>query len=136
MVRILGYSWMGVYADDFEATIDFFTDKLGLAIEWHEVDTDFAGFRLPSGQLVEVFGPRWADTQKEYNGVHPSTTPILGFEVEDVEAAREELIGQGVEFLTEALEFEEGASSAKFRGPNGEVFELWRPEKRYRMGDR
>lgn len=35
MVRILGYSWMGVYADDFEATISFFTEKLGLAIEWH-----------------------------------------------------------------------------------------------------
>ena len=41
---------------------------------------------------------------------------------------------QGVEFLTEALEFGEGASSAKFRGPNGQVYELWRPEERYRMG--
>ncbi len=65
MVRILGYSWMGVYADDFEATITFFTEKLRLAIEWHEFDTNFAGFRLPSGQLVEVFGARWTDTQEE-----------------------------------------------------------------------
>ena len=41
---------------------------------------------------------------------------------------------QGVEFLAEALEFGEGASSAKFRDPNGQVYELWRPEERYRMG--
>ena len=134
-MRVLGYTWVGIATEDFEGTLHFFTEKLGLPLEWREDDTHFAGFRLPSGQLFEVFGPRWADTQEEYNGVHPSTTPILGFEVEDVEAAREELIERGVEFLTEALEFEEGVSSAKFRGPDGDVYELWRPEKRYRMGN-
>ena len=132
-MRILGYSWVGVYADDFETTISFFTDKLGLPLEWRQEEADFAGFRLRSGQLLEVFGPRWADTHERYNGVHPSTTPILGFEVEDVEAAREELVSRGVEFVTEALEFEGGASSAKFLGPNGQVYEVWRPEERYRM---
>ena len=135
MVRILGYSWMGVYADDFEAAISFFTDKLGLPLEWRQEDTDFAGFRLLSGQLLEVFGPRWAESHGRYDGAHPSTSPILGFEVDDVEAAREELARKGVQFVTEALEFEEGASSAKFRGPNGQVYELWRPEERYRMGN-
>lgn len=135
-MRIVGYSWMGVFADDFEAAIDFFADKLGLPLEWRQEDTDFAGFRLPSGQLLEVFGPRWADAREQYDGTHPSTSPILGFEVEDVEAAREELVRRGVVFVTEALEFEGGASSAKFLGPNGQVFEVWRPEERYRMGRR
>ena len=134
MVRIVGYSWMGVYADDFEATIDFFADKLGLPLEWRQEDTDFAGFRLPSGQLLEVFGPRWAESHGRYDGASPSISPILGFEVEDVEAAREELAGRGVEFVTEALEFEGGASSAKFLGPDGQVYEVWRPEERFRMG--
>ena len=133
-MRIVGYSWVGVYADDFEAIIGFFTDKLGLQLEWRQEDTDFAGFRLPSGQLLEVFGPRWADTHEQYDGAHPSTSPILGFEVEDVEAAREELMRRDVEFVTEALEFEGGASSAKFLGPDGQVYEVWRPEERYRMG--
>ncbi len=136
MVRILGYSWMGVYAEDFETTINFFTEGLGLPLEWRQEDTDFAGFRLPSGQLLEVFGPRWADTHVQYDGVQPSTSPILGFEVEDVEAAREELMSRGVEFVTEALEFEGGASSAKFLGPDGQVYEVWRPEERFRMGRR
>ena len=134
MVRIVGYSWMGVYADDFEATIGFFADKLGLPLEWRQEDTDFAGFRLPSGQLLEVFGPRWAESHGRYDGANPSTSPILGFEVEDVGAAREELAGRGVEFVTEALEFEGGASSAKFLGPGGQVYEVWRPEERFRMG--
>ena len=133
-MRIVGYSWLGVYADDFEAAVGFFADKLGLTMEWRQEDTDFAGFRLPSGQLLEVFGPRWAETHGTYEGANPSTSPILGFEVEDVEAAREELAGRGVEFVTEALEFEGGASSAKFLGPGGRVYEVWRPEERFRMG--
>jgi predicted enzyme related to lactoylglutathione lyase len=134
MVHIVGYSWMGVYADDFEDAVGFFADKLGLTLEWRQEDTDFAGFRLPSGQLLEVFGPRWAETHAPYEGANPSTSPILGFEVEDVGAAREELAGRGVEFVTEALEFEGGASSAKFLGPGGQVYEVWRPEERFRMG--
>jgi hypothetical protein len=47
---------------------------------------------------------------------------------------REDLMERGVEFLTEALEFEEGASLAKFCAPQGQVYELWRPEERYTMG--
>jgi hypothetical protein len=95
-------------------------------VEAHPVD--LAGVHhasLPPNQYLE---------RPTEVGSYP-TTPILGFEVEDVEAAREELIERGVEFLTEALEFEEGASSAKFRAPNGQVYELWRPEERYRMGN-
>ena len=134
MVRIVGYSWAGVYADDFETAVGFFADRLGLTLEWRQEGTDFAGFRLPSGQLLEVFGPRWAETHGPYEGAHPSTSPILGFEVEDVGAVREELARRGVEVVTEALEFEGGASSAKFLGPGGQVYEVWRPEERFRMG--
>ncbi len=106
-MRILGYSWMGIYTEDFEAAIGFFAEKLGLPLEWREQDADFAAFRLPSGQLFEVCGPRWAATHEEYNGVHPTTSPILGLEVEDVEAAREELMRRGVEFVTEAVDWGE-----------------------------
>jgi len=56
MVRVVGYSWTGVYADDFETAVSFFADKLGLTLEWRQEDTDFAGFRLPSGQLLESSG--------------------------------------------------------------------------------
>ena len=48
----------GYLCRGFEAAIGFFTDKLGLPLEWRQEDADFAGLRLPSGQLLEVFGPR------------------------------------------------------------------------------
>jgi len=105
MVRILGYSFAGIYTDDFEATISFLTDTLGLPLEWREEDTDFAGFRLPSGQLFEVFGSNsesYDEVREFYDGVGPANALFIGFEVEDVEAAREELIQQqGVEFIHE-----------------------------------
>jgi hypothetical protein len=50
---------------------------------------------LPSGQLFGVFGPN-----SGYAGIRSSTCPVVGFEVEDVEAAREELAQSGVEFVT------------------------------------
>ncbi len=137
MVRIVGYSHAGMYTDDFEATISFLTDKLGLPLEWREEDTNFAGFRLPSGQLFEVFGPdseSYAEVQEFYGGVGPANALWLGFEVEDVEAAREELIQQeGVEFIHEVRWSEDGASWAKFRGPDGHLYSVWRPEEPYRI---
>ncbi len=39
-----------------------------------------------------------------------------------------------MEIVTEAHEFEGGASSAKFLGPGVRVHALWRPEERFRMG--
>ena len=137
MVRILGYSWAGIHTEDFEAAIRFFTEKLGLLLTYHAEDTDFAHFRLPSGQLFEVFGPNsedYAATREEYAGVHPASCPIVGFEVEDVEAAREELVERGVEFIHEVRWSEEGDSWATFRGPDGQLLQVWRPEERYRMG--
>jgi predicted enzyme related to lactoylglutathione lyase len=138
MVRILGYSWAGIHTENFEAAIRFFTEKLGLLLTYRAEDTDFALFRLPSGQLFEVFGPNsedYAATREEYAGVHPASCPIVGFEVEDVEAAREQLVERGVEFIHEVRWSEEGDSSwATFRGPDGQLLQVWRPEERYRMG--
>ncbi len=91
-MRILGYSWVGVRTEDFGATIRFFVEKLGLAVRWRAEDAEIAHFRLPSGQLFEVFGRNNA-------GVQTTTCPVVGFEVEDVWAARQELTQVGVEFI-------------------------------------
>ena len=31
-MRILGYSWVGIVTEDFESTLRFFTEKLGLSL--------------------------------------------------------------------------------------------------------
>ncbi len=131
MVRILGYSWAGILTEDFEAAIRFFTEKLSLPLTYRAEDTEFAYFRLPSGQLFEVFGPN-----DEYADLHGNTCPVVAFEVEDVRAAREDLSRLGVEFVTDVEESEEGDSWVYFRGPDERLYELWQPSEQYRMVQR
>jgi catechol 2,3-dioxygenase-like lactoylglutathione lyase family enzyme len=126
-MRVLGYSWVGIQTEDFEDTIRFFTEKLGLPLTYRAEDRELAYFRLPSGQLFEVFGPN-----DEEDDLHATACPVLAFEVEDVRAAREELAQLGVEFVTDVEKSEEG-EWIYFRGPDGQVYELWRPSEPYSM---
>ncbi len=119
-MKVLGYSWLGVRTGYFDAAVRFFAETLDLPLAARDDLRDFAMFRLPSGQLVEIFGPR--DTQHDF-----MTAPVAGFEVEDVRAARRELEAQGVEFVTEVMNWGGGAASTYFRGPDGHLYELWRP---------
>ena len=129
-MHISGYSWVGVRTEDFESTIAFLADILGLPLTWRAADGEIAHFRLPSGQLFEVFGPNVA-------GIQTTTCPVVGFEVADVWAARQELEPLGVQFVTEVFETnDEDASWTYFRGPDGQLYELQRPEKAYRMVER
>ena len=119
-MRISAYSWAGVPTADFAAAMRFFGEVLGLPLAGRDEARDFAVFRLPSGQLLEVFGPREAWHRF-------LTGPVLGFEVEDVRAARRDLEVQGVEFVTDVMDWGGGAASTYFRGPDGHLYELWRP---------
>lgn len=125
-MRILGYSWVGIRTEDYQTTVRFFRDTLGLPVEWLREDAEVAGFRLPSGQLLEVFGPNDA-------GVQTTNCPVVGFEVEDVAATREELARVGVEFITDVTEGSAGDAWVYFRGPDAQLYELQRPATQYQM---
>lgn len=118
-MSISGFSWVGIATEDFEATIRFLTEKLGLPLTGRAEDAEVAHFLLPSGQLFEVFGPGVVD-------VHTTSCPVVGFDVEDVRTAREELAQRGVEFVTEVEEAEDGASWVYFRSPDGQLYQLQR----------
>ncbi len=121
-MSISGFSWVGIETKDFEATIRFLTEKLGLQLTERAKHAEVAHFRLPSGQLFEVFGPGVVD-------VHTTSCPVVGFDVEDVRTAREELVQRGVEFTTEVEEAEDGASWIYFRGPDERLYQLQRSSK-------
>jgi hypothetical protein len=74
-------------------------------------------FELPSGQLFEVFG-----SESRYYQLH--ACPVLGFQVENVRAARNELQSRSVEFVTDVYG-DELEAWTYFRGPDGYVYELW-----------
>jgi catechol 2,3-dioxygenase-like lactoylglutathione lyase family enzyme len=106
---------VGVHGTDLESTVRFFAETLGLSlIEQRE---GLAQFVMPSGQLFEVFG-----SKSRYYQLH--ACPVLGFQVEDVRAARRELESAGVEFVTDVFG-DESEAWTYFRGPDSYVYELW-----------
>jgi hypothetical protein len=86
----------------------------------HE-EPDFAVFRLPNGDSVEVFGP--GDRKHE----HFDTGPVVGFLVVDVVEARADLESAGITFAGPVHEAEDGGSWSPFTGPDGNVYEITAP---------
>ena len=76
-------------------------------------------FRLPSGQVIELFGPQ----SPEYT-LHDSAV-VAGFEVDDVEAFRRDMSERGVEFVTEVEGGPKYGRWCYFRGPEGCLFQAF-----------
>jgi len=115
-MKALGLAWPRIPAERFEPTVAFFRDVVGL--EEERLEEDFAILRLPGGGAVEIFGPSRAG-QEQF-----ATGPIVGFRVEDVRGAREEMEAAGVEFIGPVHAGEGGAAWCHFRGPDGKTYEI------------
>ncbi len=115
---------MGVPTRHFAETVVFFRDVLGL-----EAEREDAVLRLPSGEAVEVFGPELADAEQFVTG------PVVGFEVEDVREAREEMEAKGVEFLVPVHDGDPGTAGRTFEGPTGRSTRSPRSRKGSSAGD-
>src|SRR5438270_3081370 len=86
-VKVKGFAWAGLHTNDFENTLRFFTNVLGLRVEFK--GDKVAHLTVGPGQMLEIFGDGSA---KELHAI-----PTVGFEVENFENARSELISAGVE---------------------------------------
>ncbi|HTK22777.1 MAG TPA: VOC family protein [Gaiella sp.] len=112
-MNVKGIVWVGSATKDYEKTVAFFKDTMGLS-PFHEQD-DLSILRLKSGEWVEVFGP--GDPHfGEFD-----TGPVVEFLVDDLDDARAELESKGVEFLTENHGWGDYLWS-HFRGPDGFVY--------------
>lgn len=114
-MQVKGYSWLGVGTDAFDDTLSFFSRVMGLS----PIVVDERGvaiLKVAPGQVLEIFGPGT-------EGRKLSSPPIIAFEVEDVAAARDELVQHGVEILGEVGSWN-GFEWLKFRGPDGHIFAL------------
>ena len=109
-------SWAGVRTNDFDATIHYFSEIIGLPLSLRDDATEVAHFRLESGDLFEVFGP---------NNPHVElhACPVFAFKVEDIESARKEMEEKGVELVTEIRRWKDHGWFY-FRGPDGYLYEL------------
>jgi catechol 2,3-dioxygenase-like lactoylglutathione lyase family enzyme len=119
--RVNGFPWAAHHPRDYQAALDFFGETLGLETYRVDRERDFAHFLLPSGEALELFGPR-----------HPHTSMLsgiaLGFEVDDVVAAHAAMQSRGVEFVTDVAGLEpDRRARAYFKDPVGFVHEICQP---------
>lgn len=122
-MKITGVNWFFSGTAEFERTVAFFRDVMGLSARERGVpvtDTQFtryALFGLPDGATLEVLEPK-EQMRELYDVVMVSLT------VDDVVEARRELEGKGVEFVAPMLRAPDGQGWTYFRAPDGHVYQL------------
>lgn len=110
---IKGLVWVGTATERYDDTVAFFRDVLGLST-FHTSD-HLTVLKLATGDWVEVFGPGHEHFAEFDRG------PVVEFLVDDLDAARSELEGRGVEFLHANHAWGDFAW-AHFRGPDGNIY--------------
>jgi len=114
IMKVKHFSWVGIATDDFERSMAFYRDLLGLEV-WVEGERQ-AILKAGSGQQLEIFGG--GDRDEEL-----TRAPVVAFEVEDLHAAREELLAAGIELIGEVGRWN-GYAWQYFRSPDGHIFEI------------
>jgi catechol 2,3-dioxygenase-like lactoylglutathione lyase family enzyme len=115
-MRIIKLAWVGTRTDTAEPTVAFFREVLGLRLELEE--PGFWMLKLPDGSKVEVFGPDSPINR------HFTTGPVVGFLVDDIQAATAELRSAGVEIVFESEVDDSGNVWVHFRAPDGNIYEF------------
>lgn len=116
-MEIIGIGWAGVRGNEFDEAVKFFSEQVGLPLARRMDKTGLAHFKLPTGELFEVYAPHYPSAD-----LHAS--PVVGFRVKDLRAARAEMKENGVEFATD-IESWEGDSWCYFRSPDGHLYQLF-----------
>ncbi len=118
-MHVLGYTWAGIRTADLNSAERFFSEVLGFRAGEH--GKGHVQFELPSGQLFEVF-----NSDSRYYQFH--NCPVIGFQVQDVRAAKQEMEARGTEFVTEVFG-DTSETWAYFRGPDGYLYEIWQTDR-------
>ena len=122
-LQITGVDFVTVPAQDFDASVHFYGEVLGLPFvkRWG----DMPGAEFQAGNLtLAVMDPTAFGSE-----FHPHRLPIA-FQVDDVPAAREALEAEGVEFMGDIID-SGFCHQAMFRDPAGNTLDL---HHRYKAG--
>jgi len=116
---VLGIRWIGVATNRYAEMRTFALDVLGLAPG--SEDEDFLETTAANGDRLELFGPRGPQAAHQF-GAAPA---VVGFVVDDIGAARDELAAaRGAELLGDLEVLDDGYAWQHFRAPDGLVYEL------------
>lgn len=108
-MKVKGISWLGIGTNAYADSLRFFTEVLGL--EPTVTVEDQAILKVGDNQLLELFG-------REGRGKGLTlAAPVPAFEVDDLAAARAELVARGVELVGEPGSWD-GFEWQYFRSPD------------------
>lgn len=110
----IGIGWMGIQTERFDEMRAFLAALVGAQPSIDE--SGFSLWSLPSGDLVELFEP----------GKKPTfgAGPVVGFLVDDLQAARAALEEAGAVVVGGYGPNEDGYVSVHLRAPDGNVYEI------------
>jgi catechol 2,3-dioxygenase-like lactoylglutathione lyase family enzyme len=118
-----GISWIISCTSNFDQTVAFFRNVMGLAVTAEGVpvtDTQFtryAQIKMPNGVVLEIVEPDQRVRQLY-------AAPIVSLTVDDVAQARRELEDLKVEFVAPIFSTKEGWGWTYFRAPDGNVYQI------------
>jgi catechol 2,3-dioxygenase-like lactoylglutathione lyase family enzyme len=120
-----GVTWVITCTPEFERTVAFFRDIMGLSLAEEGVpvtDTQFTRYalmRLPHGATLEIVEPADEAVGALY------AAPVVCFKVDDLTQARHDLAGNGAEFVAPIFRAQDHMSWTYFRAPDGHVYQIW-----------
>ena len=112
--RVQGIVWTGIQTAQFDEMNRFFRALFGASASREE--SGFALWSLGNGDIVELYAP----------GGKPDfwTAPVVGFQVDDIDAARRDVEAAGAVIVGGYGPNEDGYRSIHFRAPDGNIYEL------------
>lgn len=123
---IRDFDWLLSCTAEFDATVSFLRDVLGLEIVEQGVPridinfTRYACAALPSGKMLEVVEPT-------RSAAHLSGRQILCLKVHDIHDAIQELQQRGANFASDVIDDGDGTGWIYVHAPGGNVFQVYGP---------
>jgi catechol 2,3-dioxygenase-like lactoylglutathione lyase family enzyme len=123
-MKVHRLGWLTSYTDRFDETRRFFAEVLGLPVEVDEPTFAQLAMSDADHDYIEVLSRE--DSDSAFQAQYYTTGPVTGFVVDDVIAARAELLAAGIEVLDEIQwsARREGYGWFHFRAPDGNVYGL------------
>ncbi|TFB60861.1 VOC family protein [Cryobacterium sp. TMT1-62] len=126
-MRINGVHHIAIIASDYDVSKAFYLDVLGCTLEaeyFRAARRSWMGKLALNGHyLIELFS--FSDTPPRKSGPEALGLRHLAFEVDDVPAARDELIGKHVEVEELRVDPNTGKAMFFFRDPDGLPLEIY-----------
>jgi|SRR3954464_4529172 len=126
-MKVKAIRWIGVDTDRLSEMRAFAIDVLGLDVVGEDTG-DFVVLGMADGTRLELFG---SASVADGPWLFASNPVVVGFLVDNIETARDELAQAGVELLGDLRVMADGYAWQHFRAPDGHVYELTAEPRAY-----